>query len=68
MLVTGVEYLDGSRCAGLDRSRSGKHGSFCRQRACAASGFNREQAGAMSLPTIDWGRIESLALKGREPD
>jgi len=62
-LVIGVEYLDGSRCAELDEIAIKQARLILPPARLRCLGFDREQAGTISLPAVDWTRIESLALK-----
>lgn len=61
-LVIGVEYLDGSRCVELGGIAAGQARLVLPPARLRCLGLARESAGTVSVPAIDWARIERLAL------
>jgi GTP cyclohydrolase II len=62
-LVVGIEDLDAGTCAELDAIAKGQARLILPAARLRRLGLDREQAGAIALPVVDWSRIESLALK-----
>ena len=62
VLTIGVEHLDGPRCAELDEIANEQARLILPPARLRFLGLDWEQAGTVSLPVVDWTRIERLAL------
>jgi GTP cyclohydrolase II len=62
-LAIGIENLDAGSCASLEALAGGQARLILPAARLRRLGLEREQAGAIALPVVDWARIESLALK-----
>jgi GTP cyclohydrolase II len=63
VLICGVEGLDGALARDLDNLAQGRASLVLPAARLRRIGLERKQPGAVALPVVDAGRIETLALK-----